>query len=56
MFAGKGVSMLMSKSEYIIWRVESRMQIEEDHPEWSKSQIAKYLDEIEQQLKIEVEE
>lgn len=48
--------MLMSKSEYIIWRVESRMQIEEDHPEWSKSQVAEYLDEIEQQLKIEVEE
>ena len=46
----------MSKSEYIIWRVESRMEIEEEHPEWSKSQIEEYLDKIEQQLKIEVEE
>ena len=48
--------MPMKKSEYIIWRVESRIEIEKEHPEWSKSQVAEYLDEIEQQLKIEVEE
>ena len=37
----------MSKAEYIIWRAESKEQIEREHPEWNNKQVTAYLDAVE---------
>lgn len=37
----------MQKSEYIIWRAETREQIKEEHPDWNNSQVTKYLNAVE---------
>lgn len=41
----------MRESEYIIWRVETRMQIEEEHPDWTKDQVEKFLEKVEARLR-----
>lgn len=37
----------MSRAEYIIWRAESREQIEREHPTWNLEQVTGYLDAVE---------
>ena len=37
----------MSKSEYIIWRAETKEQIKEEHPAWNDEQVIKYLNAVE---------
>ena len=37
----------MTRSEYIIWRAESREQVEKEHPAWNRMQVTKYLNAIE---------
>lgn len=40
----------MSRSEYIIWRAESREQIEKEHPAWTRKQVTAYLNAVEAKL------
>ncbi len=37
----------MSRTEYIIWRAETREQIENEHPDWNAEQVQKYLNVVE---------
>lgn len=41
----------MSRSEYIVWRVETENQIQEEHPTWKKEQVKKYADKVEKKLR-----
>lgn len=41
----------MLKSEYIIWRAETREQIEKDHPDWTKDQVQEFLEKVEASLR-----
>ena len=41
----------MRKSEYIIWRAETREQIEKDHPDWTKDQVQEFLEKVEASLR-----
>lgn len=37
---------MLKQSEYIIWIVETREEIIKHHPDWSKTQVNKFLDEL----------
>lgn len=41
----------MRESEYIIWKAETRMQIEKDHPDWKKEQVQEFLEKVEAKLR-----
>lgn len=41
----------MRESEYIIWRAETREQIEKDHPDWTKDQVQEFLEKVEASLR-----
>jgi len=41
----------MSRAEYIIWRVETKEQVKEEHPQWTTQMVNKYVDDIEAILK-----
>lgn len=41
----------MLKSEYIIWKAETREQIEKDHPDWTKDQVQEFLEKVEAGLR-----
>lgn len=41
----------MRDSEYIAWKSETRMQIEKEHPDWTKEQVQEFLDKVESSLR-----
>lgn len=41
----------MSRSEYIIWRVETEEQIQKQHPDWKEWQVKSYADGVEKKLR-----
>ncbi len=40
----------MSKSEYIIWKCETREQIRSEHPLWESNRVEQYLNAVEKKL------
>lgn len=38
----------MMKTETIIWRAETRMDIERKHPEWQEELVTRYLDTVQE--------
>lgn len=45
----------MKKSEYIIWRCETREEVKKKHPDWKQWQIEQFLNGLEAIYKIEVD-
>lgn len=43
----------MRKSEYIIWKAETREQIEKNHPDWTKDRVQEFLEKLETMLVID---
>lgn len=41
----------MRESEYIIWKAETKEQIEKDHPDWTKDQVQEFLEKVEASLR-----
>lgn len=40
----------MTKSEYIVWRVETIEEIKESHPEWKARQVQDYFERVQKIL------
>ena len=45
----------MRESEYIIWKAETREQIEKDHPDWAKDQVQEFLEKVKAKLSTDME-
>lgn len=41
----------MSRAEYIIWRVETKMEVEREHPQWTTQMVNDYVNKVEDSLK-----
>lgn len=42
---------IMLKSEYIVWKVETIEQIKRDHPEWNNKQVQLFFSAVKAEFK-----